>query len=85
MSFDGASFAPPFAGGDWMSPGGCAEGGIIMANDPQPQKQQQVREQSVTMPRPEARQNPCDLDIQEGSERMQGEPQGRQNPRDKKS
>ncbi|HVX83467.1 MAG TPA: hypothetical protein VH253_01495 [Phycisphaerae bacterium] len=39
----------------------------------------------VKMPRPEARQNPNLSDIQEGSERMQGEPVGRQapNPRDR--
>jgi hypothetical protein len=55
-----------------------------MADQPQ-QKPPPDREKPVTLPRPEARQNPCDLDIQEGSERMQGEAQGRQNPRDRKS
>jgi hypothetical protein len=49
------------------------------------EKQANLKEPSnspVHMPKPEARANPCDMDVQEGCERMQGETHGRQNPRD---
>jgi hypothetical protein len=56
-----------------------------MAGDIHTDRAREHEQSSVKMPQPEARQNPNLMDIQEGSERMQGEPEGRQapNPREK--